>query len=253
MDLNHLYDINQENLQRDVAQVKNIRELIKRSPDIIRQRTQGDSLDLSGLQLTSLQGLDFIVGIDNITELNLSNNALTIILNDIFRIIPRLQVLKLNGNQISRIEPLAFNNLKQLQQLYLDHNKLTNISVEFAQLFFLTKLDLCHNQIEKIAPLAFRDLWRLQILDLSHNNLLGLPDDLFVPLQDNEIYKSYYPGMNLNFLDLSNNSIAHLSLSFFTKLKKLEHLNIRNNTFKPSAGYKKAILKNLAQGALIDV
>lgn len=232
--------------------VKNIWDLVKQSPDIISKRTKGNSLDFSGLQLTSLEGLDHIFGIQNIVQLDLSNNKLTIIPNNAFSFMPNLQVINLDHNQITTIEPLAFNNLKQLQQLFLDHNKLQKISIELAHLFFLTKLGLANNLIEKIATNAFRDLWRLEIVDLSHNRLVGLPDDLFAPLQAHEIYKRNYSGMNLTFLDVSNNGIVHLPLSFFNNLKKLQLLDISNNPFKPTPGYKNAILKKMAEGALID-
>ncbi len=210
------------------------------------------TLNLAGLNITNLNNLSEIPGIETITELDLSNNLLPSIPNNAFSFLPKLQVLILDHNQIATIEPLAFNNLKQLQGLYLDHNKLQKISVEFARLFFLTKLGLANNLIEKIATNAFRDLWRLEIADLSHNQLLGLPDDLFSPLQAHEIYKGNYSGMHLTFLDLSNNGIAHLPLSFFKNLKKLQHLDISNNPFKPTQGYKNAILKKMAEGALID-
>lgn len=210
-------------------------------------------LDLAGLKITNLNNLSDIPGIDTITELDLSNNQLTRIPNNAFSFMPNLQIINLDHNEIATIEPLAFNNLKQLQQLFLDHNKLQKISIELAHLFFLTKLGLANNMIEKIATNAFRDLWRLEIVDLSHNRLVSLPDDLFAPLQAHEIYKSNYPGMNLTFLDVSNNGIAHLPLQFFKNLKKLQFLDISNNPFKPTPGYKNAILKRMAEGALIDV
>lgn len=233
-------------------QVKNIWELIKRSPAIIAERTKGDYLDLSGLQITSLEGLGDIFDIQNITELNLSDNLLTKISNDSFTLLPNLRVLILSDNQIETIETLAFTHLSKLQELNLDHNKLKKISIELNRLFFLTKLTLANNKIEKIASNAFRDLWRLEIVDLSNNQLVSLPDDLFHPLKALDIYKTNYAGMNLTFLDLSNNGIAHLPLDFFTYLKKLEMLDISGNPFKPKPQYKNAILKKIAEGALID-
>lgn len=233
-------------------QVKNVWELIKRSPEIIAERTKGDYLDLSGLHLTSLEGLWDIFDIQNITELNLSNNLLTKISNNSFALLPHLRVLILSDNQIETIEPLAFTHLSKLEELNLDHNKLKKISIELNRLFFLTKLTLANNRIDKITANAFRDLWRLEIVDLSNNQLVSLPDDLFHPSKALDIYKTNYPGMNVTFLDLSNNSIAHLPLDFFTYLKKLEMLDISGNPFKPKPQYKNAILKKMAEGALID-
>lgn len=196
---------------------KSVRDYLIHQPHIIEERTHRKFLDLSDLNLTSLDGLEYVPDIQTITRLDLSKNDLNNLPNDSFRFMPQLRVLDLSINVIEKIEPTAFNNLQQLQELNLSNNRLTRISVEFGRLFSLKKLDLEENQISTIHDNAFRDLKNLETLDLADNDLL------------------------------------HLPLRLFTSLKNLHFLDIAGNTrFKLLPQYKDAILKKIARGAEIE-
>ena len=70
-------------------------------------------------------------------EINLSFNNLTRIPKDSFYGLTQLQILHLEDNAISTIEPLGFNGLKNLKILNLENNKLTRIDIAFSRLFSL--------------------------------------------------------------------------------------------------------------------
>jgi Leucine-rich repeat (LRR) protein len=198
-------------------QLNSIRDYLIHKPQVIEGRTQRRTLDLSDLNLTSLDGLEYVPDIQTITRLNLSKNNLKTIPNDSFRFVPQLRVLDLSINTIEKIEPIGFNNLQQLQQLDLSNNQLTRLSIELSSLNSLKNLNLENNQIFSIQDNAFRDLTNLEILNLSGNDLLHLPLALFTPLK------------NLHFLDMTG-----------------------NKRFKLLPRYKDAILKKLAENAEIE-
>ena len=162
-------------------------------PHLIAQRIKEDTLNLSGLHLTNLNGLELIPGISKIIHLDLSNNQLSSIPNNAFYFMPEVEIIDLSHNKISTIDPLAFKNLSMLMKLHLSNNNLTSVGVWLARLFQLRRLDLTFNSIATIAPNAFRDLPYLEELYLDHNKLSSLLYDDFKPLK------------SLNRIDLAEN------------------------------------------------
>lgn len=194
-----------------------IRHYLIEQPTLIQKRMEGNSLDLSRLKLNSLDGLADIPDIQNITQLDLKDNRLTLISNDAFYAVPQLKSLNLENNSIAKLEPLAFNRLTNLEKLKLNDNKLTQLTVAFGQLKNLRKLDLSSNMIIQISSHAFRD------------------------------------QKNLIKLDLSNNDLMFVELDVFKPLKNLEYLDISANVFKPIPRYKKAILDLIAEDAKLII
>lgn len=98
-----------------------IQHYLDYQPQIITRRIKGTTVDLSGLQLNSIEGITAIPNSNTLTSIDLSSN------------------------QITDVTPLVAlkNNLKELD---LKNNFLTDIT-PLAQLHQLTKLDLSKNQI----------------------------------------------------------------------------------------------------------
>ncbi len=83
---------------------------------------------------------------------------------------PNLKTIQLESDQIESIERNTFKNLKYLQTLSLQDNKLNQIyDFYFEKLFNLNELDLSDNSIEIIEKNSFNDLKRLTKLNLNRN------------------------------------------------------------------------------------
>lgn len=104
----------------------------------------------------------------------------------------------------------AFNS--ELLQLDLSHNVLEIIQYDFSILRNLETLYLSHNRLRYVtAPF----IGSLEILDLSYNYLNVMPSEFFMRLP------------NLTHIDLSNNHLIHFSP--FTYPKKLRKLYLAQN------------------------
>ncbi len=94
-----------------------------------------------------------------------------------------LERLMLNRNKISAIEWGMFEGLTSLQQLTLSYNHIANISLQretFTDLHSLRCLYLESNRLTNISPGTFDSLQGLDIINLWGNRLIGLSPDLFI-------------------------------------------------------------------------
>ena len=131
----------------------------------------------------------------------------------------RLNVLKLDGNELVTLPESIFSDLDGLVTLDLSRNQLVTLPGNmFEDHRRLVTLDLSHNQLETLAGNVFEDTQSLVTLDLSHNQLETLPRGVF---------SSVSFGLDsLRTLDLSNNRLTELPrLSLFV----LETLDLSNN------------------------
>ncbi|XP_028362128.1 leucine-rich repeat transmembrane protein FLRT2-like [Phyllostomus discolor] len=126
-----------------------------------------------------------------------------------------LKLLFLSKNILNRV---SFGFPMNLQELRVDDNRITTIlDVELEDLPSLERLNLDGNLLTNrgIAEGTFRHLTKLKELSLA-GNLLSYPP-------------SGLPCRNLLRLYLQDNQINHIPLTAFSKLRKLERLDISNN------------------------
>ena len=129
-----------------------------------------------------------------------------------------MYVLDAAGNGIVALAANAFQGMKELKTLLLQHNHLVSLHRGmFKDLSTLLSLHLEGNGIESIEQGSFQGLETLQEMDLSDNMLTVLPGELFWNLTD------------LKELKMSNNEILSLSVAIFYGLHKLEVLDLRSN------------------------
>lgn len=107
-----------------------------------------------------------------------------------------LHRLHLKGNKLEKIPPGVFDNLRNLRELYLQNNLLTN---------------------EGMDNLTFSQLSSLECLDLSNNNLSVVPSGL---------------PRNLVLLHLEKNAIREIPKDTLTSVKNLEYLLLHNNRLR---------------------
>jgi len=190
-------------------------------------------LDLSCNSLTTLP--NSLEHLTNLKVLNLSDNSLgteTILTT---RFPSSLEVLILNGNQISEIPISAFP--KSLRRLHLSGNKISTLPMDLDTLTSLKELYLGQNHLSVIdSNLLFPS--NLEVLYLGGNQLTTIPQTIgFLPnlkllsLNDNLI-KALPP----TFVQLSNLEILHLHKNKLTFLpveilgiRKLKQLTVRQN------------------------
>ena len=97
--------------------------------------------------------MDTFKGIETITYLNLSYNALKQIKSNTFKYLKSLLTLSIDHNQIETIDVNSFVNQNNLISLYLNNNKIMIIFSGFLYGFLgssLNQINLASNQIEMI-------------------------------------------------------------------------------------------------------
>lgn len=167
------------------------------------KRSDCIELDLSGLGLTSIDGLSFP---PYIHTLRLNNNEIASIAGVHFQ---RIKFIYLNHNKIASIDGAQFQEVEWLYLdqnqitfienvrfqgvigLYLSHNQITSIDgVDFRG---VKELYLDHNQISSIADVDFQGIERLRI---RHNPITHLPSSL-AALADDSIINTEHCHLNL--------------------------------------------------------
>lgn len=206
--------------------------------------------------------LDYL---DNITEIDLSQNNISAVgdvclgslpqllslhmeenwiqeLSDsCLSFLPNLQEFYINHNQISSISPGAFQGLSRLTRLHLNSNRLASINSEwFQHLPNLEVLMLGENPVLELSDMNFKPLEKLRSLVLAKMNLTEIPDNALVGLEDLESI-SFFDNLlnqvpraaltrvqNLKFLDLNKNPIERIQRSDFMDMMHLKELGINS-------------------------
>jgi len=129
-----------------------------------------------------------------------------------------LQVLRLQNNQITQVDPQAFTSCPALYRLDLENNQLTQISPQtFASCPALQTLILRKNRISQIAPRAFAGCPALQELDLRDNQITHVGSETLAGCP------------NLAWLHLNNNQISQVDSQTFAGCPGLQELHLGEN------------------------
>ncbi|MCY2987934.1 MAG: leucine-rich repeat domain-containing protein, partial [Planctomycetota bacterium] len=171
------------------------------SPILSSQLAQLTSLDLSGLSVSNLSGLQYAIGL---RFLNLSDTKVT----DLSPLVPKnrkvdgvvvglwnLEYLGLDGTPLADLQPLT--KLTKLKVLSLDMDEGTNVehSLEpLRDLAKLTHLRVNNYGIQDVSPLG--DLDNLQYLSLAGNKIQDMRPLAEIP--------------SLSVLDLRNNQVVSI-------------------------------------------
>lgn len=189
-------------------------------------------LDVSNNRLTELHAHSSSVSeLNNLTHLNLSLNNIQKLPSRVFTTFPRLSIVDLSYNTVGLCHPkelhnsnssacALWTNLSSLKQLHIAGCNLINIPPLVFDGTPLTYLDLSNNPDLHIGQDCLSGLsGTLQHLGLSNT---GLQDFNFSPFKQ------------LQFLNISKNSISELPKSLMTlNLKLLDLRNNRLSTIKP--------------------
>ncbi|KAI8913666.1 hypothetical protein EDD86DRAFT_201175, partial [Gorgonomyces haynaldii] len=149
----------------------------------------------------------------------------------------QLEELHMGHNNVSRIADLGLYRMPRLRILFLQGNRITKID-GLEQMTGLLELGLDKNQIRGADPLSFLSLINLKALHLKENRLRSL---------------SHFDCMpNLQMLFLANNRIHELSEIEKMKLPSLLELSLASNSVCRKQLYRIAIAIRFPQILAID-
>ncbi|KAF5922684.1 hypothetical protein HPG69_008058 [Diceros bicornis minor] len=150
----------------------------------------------------------------------------------------------LSYNKLSEIDPAGFEDLPNLQEVYLNNNELTAIPSLGAASSHIVSLFLQHNKIRGVEGSQLKAYLSLEVLDLSSNNITEIrsacfPHGLHVKelnLASNRIgtlESGAFDGLSRSLLTLrlSKNRITQLPVKAF-KLPRLTQLDLNRNRIR---------------------
>ncbi|XP_067366995.1 trophoblast glycoprotein-like [Channa argus] len=165
---------------------------------------------------------DLFTKLENVTNINLSNNRITEMASHSFSALIKLRFLDLSGNQLALIHPEALSIPgSPLQELNLscslyNFTALTDLTtaLRWGGLRGLLRLDLSGNHLTLLPPGMFSHLPNLQQLFLTNNSLVA-------------IYSGTFSGMNhLQVLDLTHNAFRTFRPDALQELDQFGNIRI---------------------------
>ncbi|XP_055270254.1 leucine-rich repeats and immunoglobulin-like domains protein 1 [Moschus berezovskii] len=152
--------------------------------------------------------------------------------------------LNLSYNKLSEIDPAGFEDLPNLQEVYLNNNELTAIPSLGAASSRVVALFLQHNRIRSVEGSQLKAYLSLNMLDLSANNITEIRSTCFphgLPLKElnlasnriSTLESGAFDGLSRSLLTLrlSKNRITQLPVKAF-KLPRLTQLDLNRNRIR---------------------
>lgn len=160
-------------------------------------------LDFSYNHISNVTFLNYPALSSSLSTIDLSNNQISVLKNDAFKLLTNLNSLDLSNNLISgtNLVERMFFDLKRLHHLNMEKNPLRRLKKDtfsFMELPAVDYLDLSHCEISEM-EVSSLDLPSLQYLDLSWNKLQSFDKESFRML------------VNLKTLDMSHNRVSVLN------------------------------------------
>ncbi|GMR36734.1 hypothetical protein PMAYCL1PPCAC_06929 [Pristionchus mayeri] len=212
--------------------------------DSFRSFRKFTTLDLSYNEIDAVSPHIFST-VSSVKELNLSHNRVTSLGRGTFENIGKaLKTLNLGWNEMHTV-PEALADLRVLQVLRLDGNKLSKLDVAplTALKDSLEELSLSYNHLSSLPSLLLQSMTSLKVLDLSKNRIdsvsaswrIGNLEKLYLAANRLSSLSSppfFAHSPSLSLLDLSSNLIHSLSPSAFSTLLSIDTLFLQHNQLK---------------------
>ncbi|XP_045777404.1 protein artichoke-like [Maniola jurtina] len=216
------------------------------------------SLDLSNTRLISCLNQSFS-GMISLKYLNISHGHLETIEYDTFKATGAIKIIDLSYNNLE-IFHVNTSSILQLSELYLNYNKLNNVtSKTFQNLLLLEKLNLASNNILYIDSSGFQTLSHLRYLNLFTNLNLRIKSDIFSNLILSEVSLrnikqpiSFKNALNTSIttLILSHCEVEDINSVFVYNINNILKLDISSNKIK---ALDKGSFPNMADLNWLDI
>lgn len=109
-------------------------------------------------------------GLNELKNLAVTNNKLTILVPEIFDKLLQLETLDLSGNQIHNLDKKIFAKNQKLQTITFDDNKITLLTLDlFRHNSKLQQINLNRNKIVGVEHGTFKNLTKLKRIGLERN------------------------------------------------------------------------------------
>ncbi|XP_067001059.2 chaoptin [Anabrus simplex] len=188
--------------------------------------------------------MDFVPYTPYLKRLQLTNNGIYVLPKNAFTNSShsQLYVIDLSNNEITTIDKMAFQGLRDLTTLNLSGNNITYLYPKsFQDSIYLSSLDLSHNNISEIY--IFDHIPSLRSCNLADNIISVLHNQMFshtntsklckLSLANNRIttieYHAFSGLYQLKDLDISGNNISIIHPQTFSFFRNLLRLDISNN------------------------
>lgn len=185
----------------------------------------------------SVVDLNAFTGATALKQLTLNNNNINNVLG-VFDNLVSLEVLNLNGNQLTTIRRDAFPTMPNLVQFSANGNAIqTVMSGAFDSMVSLKYFGMAQNALDELPENIFANSANLYFVDISGNNFNFLPaipsSVTMFEARDSDILSltasSLANANNLQTLELSNNRIYHIEENAFDGAGKLLYLYLDHN------------------------
>lgn len=178
------------------------------------------ALDMSRNELRSLPEDSSLASLRQLQELLLQHNFIDDIASDALTGLTSLRVFNVSYNNLNSLPNSLFASTRDLREVHLQYNQLRELPRgSFTRLEQLLVLNLAGNRLgsDFVNETTFVGLIRLIVLDLSFNSLTHISELMFKDL------------FFLQILDLRNNSISHIESNAFRPLYNLHTLELSDN------------------------
>ncbi|KIX85439.1 hypothetical protein J120_00460 [candidate division TM6 bacterium JCVI TM6SC1] len=186
------------------------------------QEEEGNTFSISKTPLTVHDFKDDLLDKPTflfVTNLNLSNNKLTSVLN--IGMFKKLLTLNLCDNKIKSIPAQWIHECTELTAIYLDYNNISLIPDDFLETnICITQISIKNNSVNAIPDSFLRGCVQLETLDLSFNKIKCIPDSFLKSCTQ------------IKDVDLKENNIESLPLSLLKKARYLKTVYLDENPLK---------------------
>jgi Leucine-rich repeat (LRR) protein len=179
----------------------------------------------------------------DVTGVQITQSNIAFVVTQLFTTFPNLEELSINNGGLTRIQPNAFINARNLQRIhFINHPSLQSIDANaFAGLVSLNDLTLRSNGIVTVHEQAFVGLSSLLSVSLAQNRIVELPSNVFAPLNSlivallgrNQLKsldgRLFANNRQLVTIEFPENRINAIGRSFLDNLPNLRLLDLRQN------------------------
>ncbi|XP_062708369.1 transforming growth factor beta activator LRRC33-like [Aedes albopictus] len=180
--------------------------------------------------------------------LNLNQLEIVTIEDSAFDNATQLENLFLEGNRLQTLPAKVLNGARKLKQLILTNNDINTITYNFGSNSFLNDLSINGNKIDQLP--TFQYIPRLKTFNGSNNTFAHIDKNQFIrQIQIENIDLSHnqltnldltLSSRNLQAVDISNNKLTSLKITL-----QMEYLNIGNNVLSTLVTNGECLLKSL--------